>query len=181
MKGSFMKKGTTALIAVACVAAIMAGCKCDAPSAAEQKGPIESPSAAKQLASDPLGAPVTFSMPQGCVTTDKEAIEEGKIFFNELNNKSGKYPQYSKDQEFGNCVACHQIEKANGYGNVGPDLTKYHENFIKSGGRTPAFVYQKIADPRIDNPETSMTVNLTTKLMTEKQICAIMSYIFSEK
>ena len=171
-------------LATSLIALVMiAGCSCDVPDPAPIKAasPIESPDGKKILSSDLLGSPTAHTMPKDCVSKDPATITEGQIFFNELNNKSGKYPQYSKDQEFGNCVACHQIEKANGYGNIGPDLTKYHENFIASGGRTPEFVYQKIADPRIDNPETVMTVNLTTKLMTDKQICSVISYIFAEK
>lgn len=147
--------------------------------------PIESPDALKTLKSDLLGDTVKHAMPSGCVKSDKASIERGRLFFNELNNGSNvssKYGmEYPKTKNFGNCVACHQIEKANGYGNLGPDLSKYHETYIKSGARSPEWVYQKIADPRVDNKDTAMTVNLTTKLMSESEVCDIVSYIVSDK
>jgi L-cysteine S-thiosulfotransferase len=146
---------------------------------------IESPDGSKLLASDLLGEPKAHAMPTDCVKKDKASIQRGKMFFNELNNDSNvssKYGlEYPKNKNFGNCVACHQIEKANGYGNIGPDLSKYHEVFVKTGARKPEWVYQKIADPRIDNKDTSMTVNLTTKLMTESEVCDVVSYIFADK
>ncbi len=147
--------------------------------------PIESPDGLKTLNSDLLGKPKQYTMPSNCVKTDKASVERGRLFFNELNNRSNvsaKYGmEYPKNKNFGNCVACHQIEKANGYGNVGPNLEKYHEVFVKSGIRKPEWVYQKIADPRIDNKDTAMTVNLTTKLMSESEICDIVSYIVADK
>lgn len=146
---------------------------------------IESPDGAKALNSDLLGEPKKYAMPADCVKTDKASIERGRLFFNELNNDSNvsaKYGMvYPKNKNFGNCVACHQIEKADGYGNIGPNLEKYNEIFVKSGIRKPEWVYQKIADPRIDNKDTVMTVNLTTKLMSESEICDIVSYLLADK
>ncbi|HIP20197.1 MAG TPA: sulfur oxidation c-type cytochrome SoxX, partial [Sulfurimonas sp.] len=86
-----------------------------------------------------------------------------------------------KNKQYGNCVACHNIEGARGAGNIGPDLTGYKATFVDSGVRDNKFVFQKIADPRIDNPDTHMTVNLTTKLFTPAEICDITSYIVSPK
>ncbi|MFA7500346.1 MAG: sulfur oxidation c-type cytochrome SoxX, partial [Sulfurimonas sp.] len=59
--------------------------------------------------------------------------------------------------------------------------TAYSEMFVKTGIRDRQFVYQKIADPRVDNPNTNMTVNLTTKLFNEREICDMTSYILSPK
>lgn len=147
--------------------------------------PIESPDGLKTLQSDLLGEPKKFAMPAGCIKTDNASIERGRLFFNELNNGSDVAKSYGmsypKEKNFGNCVACHQIEKANGYGNIGPDLSNYHEIYIKTGARTPEWVFQKIADPRIDNKDTAMTVNLTTKLMSESEVCDIASYILANK
>ena len=53
--------------------------------------------------------------------------------------------------------------------------------FLDTKVRDAAFVYQKIADPRIDNPNTHMTVNLTTKLFNEQEICDYTAYVMSEK
>jgi sulfur-oxidizing protein SoxX len=53
--------------------------------------------------------------------------------------------------------------------------------FMATGVRDNQFVYQKTADARIDNPKTHMTINLTTKLFNEREICDITSYIVSKK
>jgi len=80
-----------------------------------------------------------------------------------------------------NCVACHNIEGAVGAGNIGPDLSNYKAIFIDTKVRNPQFIYQKIADPRIDNPNTHMTVNLTTGLFNEQEICDYVAYVISDK
>ncbi len=167
-------------------AAVFVGCAASSQNETTANvSPIESPDGLKTLNSDLLGEPKIHAMPANCVKKDKASIEKGKLLFNELNNDSNvsaKYGiEYPKKKNFGNCVACHQIEKANGYGNIGPDLSKYHEVFVKSGARKPEWVFQKISDPRIDNKDTAMTVNLTTKLMTESEVCDVVSYIFADK
>jgi sulfur-oxidizing protein SoxX len=52
---------------------------------------------------------------------------------------------------------------------------------IDTKARDAQFVYQKIADPRIDNANTHMTVNLTTGLFTEQEICDYTAYVVSDK
>lgn len=185
MKRQLHIKGFT-LCCLGIFAAAFAGCAASSQNeSVAVASAIESPNGLKTLNSDLLGEPKHFAMPVGCVKKDKTSIERGRLFFNELNNESNisaKYGfDYPKDKNFGNCVACHQIEKANGYGNIGPDLSNYNHAFVKTGARKPEWVFQKISDPRIDHPETSMTVNLTTKLMTESEICDIVSYIFADK
>jgi sulfur-oxidizing protein SoxX len=149
---------------------------------------------------DLLAPAKTYTMPAGCVTTDADAIARGAFMFHNLNGKKakGKLPKgISRKQmvagktylpgdkipakQYGNCVACHNIEGARGAGNIGPDLTDYKENFIDSGARDHQFVYQKIADARIDNPDTHMTINLTTKLFTPREICDITSFVVAPK
>lgn len=161
---------------------------------------IESPDASRIIKKDLLGPAKKFTMPKGCITNDPKAIARGEYIFHNLNGgKAKKMPPegLSKKQmvrgkvykmgdkipnkQYGNCVACHNIEGAKGAGNIGPDLTKYHEYFIQSGVRDIEFVYQKIADARIDNPDTHMTINLTTKLFEPFEICEIASYIVSIK
>jgi sulfur-oxidizing protein SoxX len=151
---------------------------------------IESPNASKIIEKDLLGPAKVYNMPAGCITTDADAIARGEFIFHNLNGEKakGKLPKGlskklpdGKPKQYGNCVACHNIEGAKGAGNIGPDLTSYNANFIKSGARDNAFVYQKIADARIDNPDTHMTINLTTGLFTEREICDITSYIVSIK
>lgn len=175
-------------LALGCISAsalFLAGCAASIDPAATASNPIETPDGLKTLNSDLLGEAKTYTMPANCVKTDKASIERGKLFFNELNNESNvssKYGmEYPKTKNFGNCVACHRIEKANGYGNIGSDLSKYHEIYVKTGARNAQWVFQKIADPRIDNKDTVMTVNLTTKLMNESEICDLVSYIFADK
>jgi len=168
--------------------------------AADYSGVIEKPDASKMIKKDLLAPAKTFTMPAGCVTTDADAIARGSFMFHNLNGKKakGKLPKgLSKKQmkpgktylpgdkipakQYGNCVACHNIEGAKGGGDIGPDLTGYKDMFMATGVRDNQFVFQKIADPRVDNADTHMTVNLTTKLFTTREICDITSYIVSPK
>ena len=161
---------------------------------------ITHPDASKMIEKDLLAPPKVYTMPAGCITNDSAAIARGKYIFNNLNGKKAKKNppkglsrrqmkagvtylpgQKIPFKQYGNCVACHNIEGARGAGNVGPDLTDYKENFIDTEGRDYQFVYQKIADARIDNPETHMTINLTTKLFTPREVCDIASYIVAPK
>ncbi|MEN4052326.1 sulfur oxidation c-type cytochrome SoxX [Sulfurimonas sp. NWX79] len=161
---------------------------------------IEHPDASKMIEKDLLAPPKVFTMPAGCITSDPAAIARGEYIFNNLNGKKAKknppkglsrkqmkpgktYMPGDKipPKQYGNCVACHNIEGARGAGNIGPDLTDYKENFIDSGARDYQFVFQKIADARIDNPDTHMTINLTTKLFTPREICDITSFVVAPK
>ena len=167
-----------------CAGVIMlGGCAVGTASAVAQKpkSPVERPNASELIKKDLLGSAKTYDMPKNCVTQDKAAIETGRILFNELNNESGNFAQFDKKKQFGNCVACHNIEKSVGHGNIGPDLSGYGEAYIKSGARTTQFVFQKIADPRVDNPHTAMTVNLATELINEREVCDLVSYIILKK
>lgn len=141
----------------------------------------ESPDAKKIIAKDSLAAPQKFTMPKSCVKNDAKTIQLGKILFNDYNNKNHKFKEFADGKEFGNCVACHNIENADGYGNIGPDLTKYNELFVKSGIRTHEWIYQKIADSRIDNPHTQMTINKTNGLLNDEEICQVLSYVLADK
>jgi sulfur-oxidizing protein SoxX len=161
-----------------------------AVSAVDLKSAIETPDAKKIIANDLLGPAKSYTMPKGCITDDADAIARGAYIFHNLNGKKAKAPApkglvkklaNGKPKQYGNCVACHNIEGAKGGGNIGPDLTNYKTYFVDSGTRDAAWVYQKIADARIDNPQTHMTINLTTGLFTEREICDITSYIVSEK
>jgi L-cysteine S-thiosulfotransferase len=157
--------------------------------AADYSGVIDKPNASKLIEKDLLAPAKTYTMPAGCITTDADAIARGSFIFHNLNGKKAKQnppkglarKQDGKVKQYGNCVACHNIEGAKGAGNIGPDLSDYKAIFLDTGARDAQFVYQKIADPRIDNPVTHMTVNLTTKLFTPREICDITSYIVSKK
>jgi len=158
--------------------------------ASDLSNAVERPDASKIIAKDLLGPAKVYKMPAGCITDDKDAIARGEFIFHNLNGDKvkgnppkglGKVLADGSPKQYGNCVACHNIEGAKGAGNIGPDLTDYNTLFVKSGVRDNAFVYQKIADARIDNPDTHMTINLTTNLFTEREICDITSYIVSIK
>ena len=161
--------------------------------AADYSSVIETPNASKMIKKDLLGPAKTFTMPKGCITTDADAIARGSFIFHNLNGKKakGKLPKglaktitvdgKKKPKQYGNCVACHNIEGAKGGGNIGPDLTGYKAMFMATGVRDNQYVFQKIADPRVDNADTHMTINLTTKLFTDREICYITSYIVSDK
>jgi len=167
-------------------------------SAADMTKAYSMPDASKLIEKDLLKPPQKFTMPKGCISTDKDAIARGEYIFHNLNGKKVKATppkglakfvekkgkdgkMVKKPKQYGNCVACHNIEGAKGGGNIGPNLTGYKATFIDTKARDYAFVYQKIADPRVDNKNTHMTVNLTTKLFNEREICDIASYIVSDK
>jgi L-cysteine S-thiosulfotransferase len=159
-------------------------------SAADLSQAIKTPDATAILKKDALPAPKAYIMPEGCVSSDPKAIARGSYIFHNLNGKDAKEnpPEglsrllpNGKEKQMGNCVACHNIEKAVGYGNIGPDLSKYKEFFMDSGVRSGQFLYQKIADPRLDNPKSAMTVNLANGLMNEREVCDLVSYIIAPK
>ena len=158
--------------------------------ASDLRSSIETPKASDIIAKDLLGPLKVYKMPKGCITDDADAVARGKFIFHNLNGKKakGKLPKgldrklaNGKPKQYGNCVACHNIEGAKGGGNIGPDLTSYHEYFMKTNVRSNQYVYQKIADARVDNDNTHMTINLTTGLFNEREICDITSYIVSIK
>jgi len=156
------------------------------------------PDATKMIQKDLFPAAKKYTMPKSCDLNDPKAIARGKYMFHNLNGKKAKKPApeglvkfvekkgkdgkvKKKAKQFGNCVACHNIEGARGAGNIGPSLESYKANFIDTNARDAQFVYQKIADPRIDNPNTHMTVNLTTGLFNEQEICDYTAYVVSDK
>jgi sulfur-oxidizing protein SoxX len=159
-------------------------------SALEVAPAIERPLASHIIENDLTPKARHYTMPKKCVSDNRESINRGAYIFHNLNSEKaqGDIPKKillqlrdGKIKQYGNCVACHNIEGAIGHGNIGPDLTHYNEYFIQSGVRDAAYVYQKIADPRTDNPNTHMTINLTNKLMSEEEICDLTSYILAKK
>ena len=161
--------------------------------AKDYKSVIEHPDATPILEKDKLPPPKRYTMPKSCITDDPLAIARGRYIFHNLNGKKAKTPPpkglpkfvivngKKVPKQYGNCVACHNIEGAKGPGNIEPDLHNYKKHFIDTKVRNYQFVYQKIADARVDNPTTHMTINLTTGLFTPKEICEITSYVVSEK
>ncbi len=162
--------------------------------AADCKKAVEVPDASKILKKDALKPPKVWKMPKGCISTDPKVIAIGKYIFHNLNGKKAKTPPppgLAKKvrradgkvvpKQYGNCVACHNIEGAVGAGNIGPDLHNYKAHFIDTKARDYQYVYQQIADSRIHNKDSRMTINLTTGLFTPEEVCAIASYVVSDK
>jgi len=156
------------------------------------------PDAAKMIEKDLFPAATTHTMPKNCDLTDAKAIARGDFMFNNLNGQEakGKAPEglarfiekkgkdgkvEKKPKQYGNCIACHDIEGSKGAGNIGPSLVGYKAIFLDTKVRDVQYVYQKIADPRVDNANTHMTVNLTTGLFNEQEICDFTAYVVSEK
>jgi len=156
------------------------------------------PEATKMIEKDLFPEATKYTMPKSCDLNDSKAIARGEFMFHNLNGKKakGKLPEglakfvektgkdgkvMKKPKQYGNCVACHDIEGSKGAGNIGPSLVNYKGMFIDTKVRDAQFVYQKIADPRVDNANTHMTVNLTTGLFNEQEICDYTAYVMSDK
>jgi len=156
------------------------------------------PDATKMIEKDLFPSAKKYTIPKSCDLKDAKAIARGSFMFNNLNGKKvkGKLPEglakfvekkgkdgkvKKKPKQYGNCIACHDIEGSRGAGNIGPSLVGYKAMFIDTKARDAQFVYQKIADPRIDNANTHMTVNLTTGLFNEQEVCDYTAYVVSEK
>ena len=158
--------------------------------ASDIKKAYDMPDASKIVQDDLIPSATKFTMPKDCKLDDLERIARGKYMFHNLNSKNDKkenlpkgmkVPKKGEVKPYGNCVACHNIENAIGGGTVGPDLSNYKTNFVDTKVRNAQFVYQKIADPRVDTPTTFMTVNLTTKLFDEQEVCDVTAYVLSVK
>lgn len=166
--------------------------------AADLTKAYDMPDASEMIKKDLFAGATTYTMPKSCDLTDVGAIARGEFIFHNLNGKKAKKippaglakftetkgkdgKVTKKPKQYGNCVACHDIEGAKGAGNIGPSLTSYKAFFLDTKVRDAQFVYQKIADPRVDKENTHMTVNLTTKLMNEQEICDLTAYVVADK
>lgn len=154
--------------------------------------------ATEMIKKDMFADATIYTMPKSCDLADTGAIARGEFIFHNLNGKKAKKTPPAglakfiettgkdgkvkkKAKQYGNCVACHDIEGSVGAGNIGPNLTNYKAFFLDTKVRDVQYVYQKIADPRIDKADTHMTVNLTTKLMNEQEICDLTAYVVADK
>ena len=158
--------------------------------ATDMKKAYDMPDASKIVKDDLIPGPTKFTMPKDCKLDDLESIARGEYMYHALNSKNDKkenlpkgmrIPKDGEVKAYGNCVACHNIENAIGGGTVGPPLTDYKQNFIDTKVRDAQFVYQKIADPRIDMKTTAMTINLTSKMLEESEICDLTAYVIQVK
>jgi len=154
------------------------------------KKSYDMPDASKIVKDDLIPSPTKFTIPKDCKLDDLESIARGKYMFHNLNSKNDKkenlpkgmkIPKNGEVKAYGNCVACHNIEGAVGAGTVGPPLINYKANFIDTKVRDAQFVYQKIADPRVDMKTTAMTINLTSKMFDESEVCDVTAYVMQVK
>lgn len=148
------------------------------------------PEASHIVKEDLIPSATKFVLPKDCKLDDLESIARGEYMFHNLNSKKDKketlpkgmkIPKEGEVKAYGNCIACHNIEGAVGGGTVGSPLTAYKKNFIDTKVRNAQFVYQKIADPRVDMKSTAMTINLTSKLFEESEICDLTAYVMQAK
>lgn len=166
--------------------------------AADLTKAYDMPDATKMIKKDLMAGATEYTLPKTCDLTDAASIARGDFMFNNLNGKKakGKRPAglakfvektgkdgkvKKKPKQYGNCIACHDIEGSKGAGNIGPSLVGYKAMFLDTKVRDAQYVYQKIADPRVDNANTHMTVNLTTKLFNEQEICDYTAYVMADR
>ena len=114
--------------------------------AADLTKAYDMPEATKMIEKDMFPAAKEYTMPKSCDLTDAKAIARGEYMFHNLNGKKAKKPApeglvkfvekkgkdgkvKKKPKQFGNCVACHNIEGAKGAGNIGPSLEGYKAMF----------------------------------------------------
>ncbi|MCK5761996.1 MAG: sulfur oxidation c-type cytochrome SoxX, partial [Candidatus Izimaplasma sp.] len=118
------------------------------------------PDASKMIAKDLIDKATKYTMPKSCNLKDADAIARGNFMFNHLNGKKIKASSLpkglaqfvekkgkdgkskKKPKQYGNCIACHDIEGSLAPGNIGPSLVGYKAMFIDSKARDAQFVYQ---------------------------------------
>ncbi|MBI4666040.1 MAG: sulfur oxidation c-type cytochrome SoxX [Nitrospinae bacterium] len=83
------------------------------------------------------------------------------------------------DVNQGNCAACHCADGVKGCGNIGPSLVKYKKDLGKE--RTSSWIYQKVADSRVDNPDTVMPPTITTSVLSAEQVADVAAFLESLK
>jgi sulfur-oxidizing protein SoxX len=83
------------------------------------------------------------------------------------------------DVQQGNCAACHCADGVKGCGDIGPSLTKYKKELGEQ--RTRDWLFQKIADARLDNPETVMPPTLSTNTLKLEEAVDLVEFLESLK
>ena len=78
------------------------------------------------------------------------------------------------DRRKGNCLACHQIIGGDSAGNIGPPLIT-----MKTRYPDKAILRKRIWDATAFNPETPMPPFGRHKILTEKEVDLVTSFIWS--
>jgi sulfur-oxidizing protein SoxX len=99
----------------------------------------------------------------GCVGTTQK-IEASAI--------QGKQISFQRNK--GNCLACHKIEKGEDPGNIGPALVNIQQKFSNK-----AQLKVLIWDATQFNEKTSMPPFGRNKILTPKELDAVVNYIWS--
>lgn len=91
----------------------------------------------------------------------------------------GKGKKIFDNKKKGNCAACHCTAGIKGCGDIGPALDNYKSEL--GSARSTEWIYQKVADPRMDNPDTVMPPSLPTGTLTPKDVADVIAYLESLK
>jgi sulfur oxidation c-type cytochrome SoxX len=83
------------------------------------------------------------------------------------------------DIQMGNCAACHCADGVKGCGDIGPSLIRYKKELGEQ--RTREWLFQKIADARMDNPETVMPPTLSTNTLKPEEAVDVVEFLESLK
>lgn len=79
----------------------------------------------------------------------------------------------------GNCAACHCTANIQGCGDIGPSLDAYTKDLGE--GKSHEWIFQQVADARINTEDTAMPPSLTTGTLTAEEIADIVAYLESVK
>ncbi len=86
--------------------------------------------------------------------------------------KQGK--EVAFDRKKGNCLACHMMDDGTSPGDIGPPLVAMKARFPDK-----AKLRAQIWDPQVNNPETRMPPFGKHKIISEKEIDAIVEYLYT--
>lgn len=78
------------------------------------------------------------------------------------------------DRKRGNCLACHMVGDGESPGDIGPPLVAMKARFPD-----PAKLRAQIVDPMAANPDTRMPPYGKHKIITDKEIDAIIAYLYT--
>jgi sulfur oxidation c-type cytochrome SoxX len=93
-----------------------------------------------------------------------------------LNGDPGRGRGIAFAVDRGNCITCHHLPGDEWPGSLGPAMAQYG-----SQGKTDAWTYQQVYDPRVHNPASVMPPFGTFGLLTDQDIRDLVAYLQSLK